>query len=231
MSLADDDHEWAGAVKNLATWHRARDRGAARAGLTFLEIQLRRRIPAEVRRRWPTEQVEDTLQGFLERLLSRPLPAAAAEAPAGYLCRAFRNWCIDVERGRRRRSTEPWDDDAEFAVARDRPDHAARERLEKTVAALGGLSVADRTALKLAHAPDLLTDEELDWLGARCGIAPAAVDARLRTNPSVYDLTLLFDPGPEPTDAKGRRDRMERFRKRRERARERLQTLLDGGSR
>jgi hypothetical protein len=82
----------------------------------------------------------------------------------------------------------------------------------------------------MTDAPELLTWEELSWLGARAGLSADAARERVMGGPSVYELTLLFDPGDAPIDGKDRRDRMERFRKRRERARQRLRASLAGST-
>ena len=78
----------------------------------------------------------------------------------------------------------------------------------------------------MTDAPELLTWDELGWLAVRSGYPATEVRDRVLACPSVYELTLLFDPGEAASDPKARRDRMERFRKRRERARQRLRTIL-----
>ena len=226
--IESGQEQWHAAIHGLRLWHAHGDREAARSALEYLEVELRLRIPAAARRRWPAEQVEDALQGFLTRLLKRPLPETAVERPAAYLARAFRNWCIDIERGRKRHAGEPWDDNTPGEWDSGSPE--TRQRLERVAAALDALSVEDRVAIKMTDAPEMLTEVELAWLGARAGLALDTVASKVLACPPVFELTLIFDPGPDPRDGKERRDRMERFRKRRERARTRLRALLGGDS-
>lgn len=221
------DLQWRAAIDGLARWHASEDRAAAGPALAFIEVAVRLRIPAAARRRWPAEQVEDAVQGFLLRLLRKPLPADILH-PAAYIQTAFSRWCIDVERGRKRTATEPWEETApEQPVA---PEAESKEEVERIETALDGLSMEDRVALKITTVPDMLTWAELSWLGGRAGLSANEARDRVVACPSVYELTMLFDPGAEPRDAKERRDRMERFRKRRERARDRLRAQLEDGS-
>ncbi len=217
---------WSDLLDDLEDWHAQSDRASATRALKFLEVELRLRFPPAARRRWPQEQLDDALQGFLTRLLQRPLPTAARSKPAPYLIRSFKNWCIDVERGRKRSAAEPWEDDAPAESTSD--DHEARERLAQLSKAVDKLGIEDRVALKMADAPAMLTWEELGWLAKRSGLAEEEVRDRVLACPPVFELTMIFDPGPEPKTTKGRRDRMERFRKRRARARQRLRELMGG---
>jgi DNA-directed RNA polymerase specialized sigma24 family protein len=220
-----DQHDaWQAALDGLQAWHDRRDQAAGESAISFLEVELRRRVPAAARRRWPEEQLHDALQGFLARLVERPLPPTIKSHPQAYLTTSFRHWCIDIERGRQRHAAEPWEDNDQTVTAEPAPE--VRERVERVTQALDALPVEDRVVLKMTDAPELLTWLELDWLARRSASSADDVRARVLRCPPVYELTLIFDPGPEPGDAKGRRDRMERFRKRRERARSRLRAAL-----
>ncbi len=222
------EHEgWGALCGQLVRWHSEADRPAAEVALRFVEVELRARIPTGVRRRWSAEAVEDALQGFLSRLLTRPLPAGI-EAPERYIHRSFRNWCIDIERTEVRRPTDPWEES--IASESFQREVEAREELAQTCAALDSLRIEDRVVIKMADAPRLLTWEELDWLARRASLSAMEVRDRLLGDIDGYGLTLIFDPGHEPMDAKGRRDRMERFRKRRERARIGLLAALGKGA-
>jgi DNA-directed RNA polymerase specialized sigma24 family protein len=212
------DGSWSSVLDDLRAWHADGDRRAGQRAVEAVERELRRRVPAAAKRRWPPEQVEDALQGFLMRLVRLPLPASIVD-PRAYLIRAFRNACIDVERGRKRHAAEPWDEDHGAAA----PTDDSAERIE---AALATLSLDDRLALKMTTAPDLLSHEELDALARRAGLSVHEVAERVRACPPIHELTLLFDPAERPGE--DRRDRMERFRKRRERARKRLRDALRG---
>lgn len=207
---------WRKSLSDLESWHQCRDRRAATAALTFFEVQFRATIPPAVRRRWPPEQVDDAIQAFLQRLLERPLPPQIDD-PKAYLLRAFANACIDIERGRRRRPAEPCEDIEELPTSEDPSD--AKDRLLALESRLREMRIEDRVALKMVDAPLTLTDDEFAWLARRAGLAENEVRKRVLAHPPVYDLTFLFDPGPPSADASERRDRMERFRKRRERAR------------
>lgn len=224
MADAAETALWAAALDDLVRWHDVGDRSAARRAVEFIEPELRLAMPRTVPRRWPAEQVEDALQSFLERLLSRPLPSGVPSNPAGYILRSFRNWCLDIERGRKRNSADPWDDD--LAVGASQPRVDARDEAVRVGLALAELRVEDRVALKLEAAPETLTEEEWAWLAERAGLPGDVLQARVWGAPDTYALTLLYYPGSEPSDWKGRRDRMERFRKRRERARAALVRAL-----
>ena len=215
---------WTDCYGSLRAWHDGGDPRAAEQALTFIESEIRRRIPAPARRRWPPQQIEDAIQGFLVRLLERPLPDTADDNPAAYIIRSFRNWCIDIERGRKRDPTAPWEDISFAPSVAASPE--TRLQLQRTLVALEGLSVEDRVAVKMTDAPATLTWDELTWLASQSGLSAEAARDHVLACPPVFELTLLFDPGPPPKDKKERRDRMERFRKRRERARARLRAAL-----
>ena len=85
---------WQQVLSDLSAWHDSRDRPAANRALTHIESWLRARIPPIVRRRWSSDEIDDALQGFLERLLNKPLPSDLRK-PGAYLNTAFRRWCID----------------------------------------------------------------------------------------------------------------------------------------
>lgn len=226
--MAESENDWQVQVDRLKRWHQHGDARAAELALTFIESVLRRCVPPAARRRWPPQQVEDAVQGFLVRLLEQPLPAGVLNRPAAYLIRSFRNWCIDAERGRKRDPVEPWEELPPTVQSPTPPE--VRQHLKQTVSALDTLPIAERVALKMTDAPQLLTWEELGWLGTRSGLSAEAVRQKVLSAPPVFELTFLFDPGPPPTDKKTRRDRMERFRKRRERARARLRAAVEAGS-
>ncbi len=226
----DNQAKWHRALHDLVAWHDRRDRERAEVALRFLEPRLRHFMPPAARRRWPTQQTEEAIQAFLERLLARPLPDAAFNAPAAYLRKSFQHWCIDIQRQRKREPTEPWEDedhdhgdDVDYETRQ-----AARAEVRRTMDALGTLEIPDRVAIKLVDAPSQFDDDELAWLCERTQRTREDILAEVLACPDVYDLTMIFDPGPEPRNKKERRDRMERFRKRRARARERLRTKLGG---
>jgi len=216
---------WQRILADLAAWHASRDRLAANRALTHIESFLRTRIPPIARRRWSADEIDDALQGFLERLLNKPLPPELRK-PEAYLGKAFRRWCIDRQRGRKADVHEPWDDAVPDQTTRQDPE--LRERLERAARALDALRMEDRVVIKLVDVPHSLTWEELSWLGSRCGRSAADVQEQVLAAPEVIELSLIFDPGDPPATAKERRDRMERFRRRRSRARERLRELMGG---
>lgn len=222
-------NHWEPAVADLALWHAERNAIAARSALTFLEAELRLAIPPLVRRTWPDEQVEDALREFLARLLERPLPPDIDD-PRRYVIRAFRNACIDRHRAQQRRQEVALPDPATWQPAEPGPTAAERiqeqESARRLQAALDSLPVADRVALKLVDAPEWLDETELTWLADRAKVAPDAVLGALRAARDVFALTELFDP-PPPGVAGDRRQRMERFRRRRGRARDKLRELLE----
>ena len=220
---AEEDASWARALSDLEAWHESGDRMAAQRALVHIEAFLRLRVPPVARRRWSSEQLDDVLQGFLERLLNKPLPPPI-EKPAPYLSRAFKRWCIDRERGRKADRYEPWDEATPVQTTHQAP--AASERLDRVAAALETLRMEDRVVLKMVDVPHALTWEELDWLGRRLRFSAEEVRDRLLSFPDKLGLTLVFDPGTPPQDPKERRDRLERFRRRRSRARTRLRQAL-----
>lgn len=228
MSVRGEDHsDWRIAVLDLASWHDRRDRTAADRALRFLEPRLRVFLPPPAARRWPSQEVDEVIAAFMLRLLQRRLPDVAEHQPKAYLRTTFRRWCIDHERKRRRDPTEPWEEDVVLEAFEGDPDE--RLRLGRTLDALNGLDVADRVALKLVDAPHALTHAELGWLAQRSETSVEQTATQLQQCRDVYDITFVFDPGSAPETVQGRRDRMERFRQRRGRARKQLLTIMEGG--
>ncbi len=76
--------------------------------------------------------------------------------------------------------------------------------------------------IKLVEVPQALTWEELSWLAKRGGVSAKDIWDRGLEHLDLLELSLIFDPGPRPETAKERRDRLERFRRRRSRARDKL---------
>ena len=227
---------WFEAVAGLDTWRRNGDRRAGRAALGFLEPRLRTMVPRRVKESWPSDLLEQSLQDFLERLLRNPLPEGLEE-PERYVARALKNHFIDAWRRERRKhvietpeANQPagWEPVA-VDQASGETRIAAREQRTRVVGALNRLGTADRVALKLQLAPEWLTDTELEWLAARTRTTPDEVRAAILAADTVYELTLVFDPdyGAKPPDEQARRKRMERFRRRRARARDKLRALLE----
>lgn len=215
---------WSTIPDQLTAWHAHGDRNAAAEAIRFLEIELRLAFPPAARRRWPSQQLDDALQGFLTRLLQRPLPTRPTD-PNGYLKRAFRNWCVSIERRNREIPT----DDAVFVELPATTSDAGeiQQQRDHAIRAVGALRIEDRVAIKLVDAPEWLNDVELGWLAERADLTTAAVSLLVQNAPDILILSILFDPGPEPTTVEARRTRLERFRKRRNRARDALIAALE----
>lgn len=218
--------------EELRRWHESRDREAGRTALAFLEGELRLMVPGLVRRTWPQDLVEDALRSFLVKLLEKPLPAPL-DKPRGYVAQAFRNCCIDLHMAwRRRRESSIEDAPAGWEPPADSDespaDVASREEEAQLIrAAIGQLEIADRIALKLDDAPEWLDDEEVRWLSDCGGTSPLEVRRAVASAEDMHALTRVFDLGDDdPQDPQARRKRMERFRRRRARAREKLRELL-----
>ena len=230
--MAETQMSWDTVMPALRKWHESRDRVIGRAVFAFIEGELRLVIGGLIRQQWSKDLVEDGLQSTLEKLAEKPLPDGISE-PRRYLTRALRNRCIDLYRARRRRGDRSLDDapagwepptecttlPAEIALRHEREQqiHNAIEKLD----------VSDRVVLKLREAPEWLTDEELDWLAKRSGLSTSDLQRAIVAAEDKHALTLIFDPGDDdPDDSALRRKRMERFRRRRARAREKLHKLL-----
>lgn len=226
---------WNHVAAALALWHDCQDRSAGRAALVFLESEFRAMVPTVVRRTWPPDLVEDTLRDLLRRLLERRCVPPDLHSPRGYFRNMLRNAFIEEHRQRQHR---PDDLLAERDVGPDQIEDIApgqfnqvadNERSTILRAALTQLSLPDRVALKLEHDPDWLDAEEAAWLAARNGCSVDEVVERASAVRDMYEITLLFDPSDDgPSDPQARRKRMERFRKRRDRARDQLLALLKG---
>lgn len=220
---------WDVLGEELRRWHGVGDRTALRSALEFLEPELRRMVPALVRRTWPKDAVEDALRDFLVKVIEVPLSPGVGDLRR-YVARAFRNHCIDAHESRRRRRETPLDAAPGWEPpSDDTPAKAALEAERETHlrAALQCLDISDRVALKLVDAPELLDDQEIRWLAERVGREPGAIRAAIAVAADVHDLTYVFDLGDDdPGDPQSRRKRMERFRRRRTRAREKLRALL-----
>jgi DNA-directed RNA polymerase specialized sigma24 family protein len=226
---------WDAIGDELRRWHASGDQEAGRSALAFLEPELRRMVPGLVRRTWPSDVIEDALRDFLVKVVEVPLPTGIDDLRR-YLGRAFRNHCIDVHEARSRRR-ETLVDDAPGGWESPSEDRVSpvtlvldAERGRHLRAALQRLEIADRIVLKLDHAPELLEDDEVRWLADRAGMEPATIRQVVTSAEDVHDLTRIFDPQDDnPSDPQGRRKRMERFRRRRARARDKLRALLQEG--
>ena len=104
------------------------------------------------------------------------------------------------------------------------------ERSGRVQSALNQLGLADRVALKLVNCPMWIDDEEVRWLAERAGLQPEVVISQILEAEDTFQLTLIYDPDFEGSeDREGRRKRMERFRRRRTRARDKLLVILTRG--
>ncbi len=216
--------KWQEAFRDLAAWHTHQDHAAANRALSTIESWLRTRIPPAARSRWSHDEIDDAIQGFLERLLNKPLPDNIDD-PRAYLGRAWRNWCISRQRGRKTDKHAPWDEDRAPETTRQAPD--IQQRLARASEALETLSIKDRVVIKLVDLPWALSWKELTWLGQRSGRSATEVRDAVMGTFDKLELSLIFDPGPPPTTPKERRDRLERFRRRRSRAREKLKAAVE----
>lgn len=225
---------WQDIADGLRRWHERRDRAAARTVLEFLEPELRLKVPAIVRRRWPPDLVEDALRGFLLKVIERPLNSALSD-PKAFFVASFRNHCIDLHMAHSRRPESHAVDASALADLAGPPEDSPAEALVRTERetkvrdALNRLGMADRVVLKLEHAAEWLADREFAWLANRATCPVEEVRRRLLDANDVHALSRIFDPGDDdPADPAARRLRMERFRRRRARARDRLWALLRG---
>ncbi len=220
---------WAAVVSGLGAWHGGGDRAAGERALVEVEQWLRTRIAPRLGRRAKAEDIESLFQDVLTRLWTEDL-FTGVDAPAAFLWTVVRRMWIDRVRKRDRRTdTVPLDPDAPRADPSPAdPVHGVA--LEQVAAKLETLRIEDRVHVKICDLPHALSWEELEWMARRCGQSANAVrDAVLDREADAYALSFLVDPGPEPTTEKGRRDRLERFRRRRSRARERLRAAVEAG--
>lgn len=219
---------WENAEELLQTWHSNKNRNIGRIVFGFLETELRLMTPAIVRRSWPEDLVEDCLRAFMVKLLEKPLPKANTKFKA-YIRRSFANHCIDqfrkgsLEKLRSYDELDEWEDPAESPV-QTIIDTQFLERLER---ALEKLAIKDCVGIKLKHAPEWLTEQELLWLANQAGLDTIAIRDAILDSQDSYTLSKLFDLGDDdPQDKQARRLRLERFRKSVDRAVEKLKTLL-----
>ena len=237
--------DWSDVPDKLRQWHENGCRESARVALRFLEKQFRSMIPGIVRRKWPEDLIESELQERLKKFLEEPL-SDNIEKPERYFRKCLQHHFINVYRKQKGNlemqrfdegetlKSPPVEHSATFTSSTRSPEASLKElqRARSLHEALQQLSVADRVALKLVSCPLWLDDEEISWLAGRCEKKPDEVIAETKSIDDVYELTRLFDPGEDdPDDGKARRKRMERFRKRRSRARKKLYTMLGGGER
>lgn len=207
----------------------------ARAVFGFLEVELRLILPPMVKRALPEDQVDEVLQDILAKLVAAPVRGGVRDLK-GYLRRALTNRFIDLERRRKRRPEELLDtmDVGDFEGPSEEGPQAvealvAEEARAAVRAGLDALSVDDRVALKLDHAPEWLSEEELAWLAARAGSSVDEVTRRIAHADEVYALSRIFEPGDdEEGDDEARGRRLDRFLKRRIRAGKKLVRVLGG---
>lgn len=236
MVKQEDNSSWDKIKTALVQWHRSHDGRANREEFAFLETELRLMIPALVWRTWTEDLIQDALRSFLVKLLEKPLPEPTDNLRA-YLATALKRHCIDLYEARRGRRTTSIEDmpqgweppasssESPLEIAEQR--ELSEKRTEKLRSALLTLSVEDRIALKLAHAPERLDAAEIQWLSVRANMDTKEVRRLIQSTDDIYPLTHVFDPGDEPLDDPAvRRKRMERFRKRRSRACAQLREIL-----
>ncbi len=221
---------WNNALDLLLQWHIERSQDVGRSVFGFIESELRLMIPVVVRRFWPSDLMEDALQDFLARLIKHPLDGDITNLRA-YLRRAFANHCIDRYRARERKLDTSCEAGAgEWMYSEEESTHHAVLLNERRVwihSALARLSPADRVVLKLEFAPEWLDDDEVVWLAKNTDSNPQEVREAINTAEDMYALSKVFDPGSDnPDEPEARRLRMERFRRRRARARDKLRGLL-----
>lgn len=230
-----DPVTWDNAREWLDAWHRERRPRVARAVFGFLEVELQLILPPMVKRALPEDQVDEVLQDILAKLVAAPVRGGVRDLK-GYLRRALTNRFIDLERRRKRRPEELLDtmDVGDFEGPSEEGPQAvealvAEEARAAVRAGLDALSVDDRVALKLDHAPEWLSEEELAWLAARAGSSVDEVTRRIAHADEVYALSRIFEPGDdEEGDDEARGRRLDRFLKRRKRAGEKLVKVLGG---
>jgi RNA polymerase sigma factor (sigma-70 family) len=231
--MAEDSRvSWENARALLLRWHDERRSEVGRSVLRFIESELRLMTPALVRRSWPEDLIEDALRDFLVRIVESRLPDDITDLRA-YLRRAFSNHCIDCFRARARKretsfeATEAeWERPAEQALS-PLDGLLRHEQRVRVLGALARLSPSDRVVLKLELAPEWLTEAEVSWLAERTGSAVSNVREAIDAAKDMHALTRIFDPDDDgPDDPDLRRIRMERFRRRRARAREKLRVQL-----
>lgn len=217
----------------LHQWHTDKDKTAGRLAFGFLEVELRLMTSHLTQKGWPDALVEEALHSLLVRLVNKPLSSDITNLKP-YLKITLRNRCIDAYRKAKRRPEEIAFDDiapdwepTEYLKEQFRIEAQQKERSEQMREAFEQLNIADRVALKLENAPYWLNDEELSWIGQIHSLKNHEVRQAVLSAKDTYALTYLLDPGnDDPDEPKLRRKRMERFRKRRERAAKKLRALL-----
>lgn len=230
-----DPVTWDNAREWLDAWHRERRPRVGRAVFGFLEVELRLILPPMVKRALPEDQVDEVLQDVLAKLVADPVRGGVRDLK-GYLKQVLKNRFIDLERKRKRRPEDLLDtvEVGELEGPVDRGPRGvealvAEEARAVVRRALDALSVDDRVALKLDHAPEWLSEEEVAWLAARAGSSVDEVTRRIAHADEVYALSRIFEPGDDEEgdeDARGRR--LDRFLKRRKRAGKKLAKVLGG---
>ena len=219
----------------LESWYDCRDHNVGRVVFSFLEQQFRLMIPVLVRREWSGERIEDVLRDLLLKVIEKPSPGVIKN-PRAYFKRALRNRFIDLHRKRRRKNEHPIDEERWPHLYEDRVTPSAlalivtEERSSRLHSALEQLATADRVVLKLDFAPEWLTLAEQEWLATRTDRTVSSVQAAiLAADGDTHALSLVNDASKDnPDDPLARRKRMERFRRRRARARKKLATILKG---
>jgi hypothetical protein len=237
--MTDLEDQWRGYGEALSRWHADRERSGLSEALAAIRRAAGEWFPAGARRRWSAAAREDAVSGFIERLLEKPLPTPVAASAKAYLRESFRNHCLSLERHDRARPAHLSDDPEQATIASAYADAAERARSvenerieslarEEIIAAFERLAQDDSIALKLLVAPDRLSHAELEELARRNRIPIHELLSRLHAANTSYDLTLLLDPpaGNESADQEARRKRLERFRRRCNRARDTLHRLL-----
>jgi DNA-directed RNA polymerase specialized sigma24 family protein len=224
MTNAPPRDPWQWSIERLDRWHTHADRDALEEVLRFLSEALPELLAPRLVRKLGGETTRDLVQEFLLGLQRKPLPTCP-EHPRTYLGRALQNRALSLMRRK----------DAELVAVVPEPplDHAAPAQERQTAArevlrALQMLPMEDRVALKLSEAPEVLDDDEFEWLVARAGVPREEAQARALRAASAEERAQLFEGGREPLDECDVGRAINRFHKRVSRARQKLLTLLGG---
>lgn len=228
-----DRVDWSDVPKLLNSWHSERDRLVLGQILRFVEAELRAKGRAIVRGQLYERHFEDALQRLLCLLMRKPLREEVRH-PEKYLSNKLRWLCLDERRrAKDGRHTSLTADHVDADRMSPQPQAAdavlqTRSQTEALRSALRQLKTQDRVAILLVAAPQELTEPDLRWLASRCGLSVSATERAAIQAGDAYTCSLLFDPGDDdPDDLMLRRKRLERFRRRRGRARAALNAITD----
>lgn len=234
--------DWNNVYPLLLRFKATNDAVLGNVVFAFLHEKLSRMVPLKVGEAGRADVVQVFLRSLLEK--KRETFAPNVDNAQAWFRTGLKRKAIDIHRKLMRtpegfletndpdesESTEAWLANIVFALEPSREscveqEALARENARRIEDAMAQIKVPSRTILRLLLAPENLSDTESDWLSEQMGADVEVVRKRaLEAAGDARACSFLVDP-PVVGEEDDSRKRLERFRKRRARARDELRSV------